>query len=116
MLEGKIFAIHFTNDGNWTNQDFGYFDTKTGNYKSIVSNGKYINYFDTSKDHLAVLDSENKLTYYQIKNDELTIIELEEFQEESLQFLSFDSEGNLILTIESEVGDSKSKIGVVYPN
>ncbi|WP_096271174.1 hypothetical protein [Paucisalibacillus globulus] len=115
---GKIFAINFVNDGNWTNQDFGYLDIKENQYYSINKKEYYINYFDTYDDRLAILDSENNLTVYDYKNGELTPLDITitDEQESTPLFLYFVHEGHLMLQYDSLENIGDSKIGIIYSN
>lgn len=115
---GKIFALKFGSDGDWTNQDFGYFDIKEKKYHSINKKEYYINYFDTYNDRLAVLDSANNLSIYDYKDGELTPFEasITKEQETNPLYLSFDHEGHLMLQYDSMESIGNSKIGIIYPN
>jgi hypothetical protein len=113
---GKIFALNFEDDGDWTNQDFGYLDIEEKQYHSINKKKYYINYFDTYDDRLAILDSENILSIFDYKKGELTPLEttITEEQESNLLFLSFDHDGHLILQFDPAESIGNSKIGVIY--
>ncbi|WP_033826439.1 hypothetical protein [Bacillus andreraoultii] len=110
--DGKIFSINFDDQTDWTNQDFGYFDIETKTYHSL-KHGDFINHFDTYKDKLVILDSNNKLYFYKMIKNKLNPIDINITEEENPVFASFDNDGHLIINFDITESMNKSRIGVV---
>ncbi|WP_138090140.1 hypothetical protein [Halalkalibacterium halodurans] len=112
--EGKIFAIHFDENRDWTSQDFGYYDIKLNEYHSLEY-GQYINYFKTSDNKLAILDDEHHFYFYEFQNNELVPIETTIMEEINPFYIFFDNGGHLIICINDEEDTDNSRVGAIYP-
>lgn len=67
-----LFSINFDDYHNWTDQNFGCFDTSTLKYSSIdVEGTSYINQFRIKRNILAVMSSDNKLKLIDVEKGKL---------------------------------------------
>lgn len=104
----KIFALHFDDFDNWSEQSFGYFDLKSNEFVQLDIHSSYINYFDVFKDQIAVIDDQQQLKLYQLKGQ--TLAKKKTGLQDDPLFAYYDGEGNLLLPYEED----ENKLGIIY--
>lgn len=106
----EIYSLNFDDYNQWSIQSFGYFDIKTQKYNQIDTKSSYLNGFDVYNDKIMIIDNNQKLRLYKLKNDKLESIVYK--VKDNPNWGKFDQNGNLMLTYEDNYGNYK--LSIIY--
>lgn len=95
IIDNNIFSINFEDAKRWVNQTFGYFNLASEQFTPVDVGTSYINRFVVGKNHVAVIDAEQKLHVYAIQNNQLHKIDLPDVRPQA-DTIDFSQNGELI--------------------